>query len=94
MIQRSFKGVSWQFNDSFKDVLRMFQGWLTKVFSVFQENFKKHFKGVSVFQECFNKVLFCDFVVAWISLQLPEHKEGLLKLTLVRHIKVAIRNKK
>ena len=37
--------------------------------------FKK--KGVSVFQECFNNVLFCDLVVAWISSQLPQQKEGL-----------------
>ena len=26
---------------------------------------------------CFNKVLFSDFVVAWISSQLPKQKEGL-----------------
>ena len=30
-----------------------------------------------VFQECFNEVLFCNFIVAWISSQLPEQKEGL-----------------
>ena len=42
--------------------------------SVFQENFIKSFKGVSrIFQWSF----FCNFVVAWISLQLPEQKEGL-----------------
>ena len=28
-----------------------------------------------MFQECFNEVLFSDFVVAWISSQLPEQKE-------------------
>ena len=33
-------------------------------------------KSVKVFQECFNKVLFCDFVVAWISSQLPTRAEG------------------
>ena len=32
-----------------------------------------------MFQECINEVLFCDFVVAWISSQLPEQKEGLLE---------------
>ena len=42
------------------------------------------FKKISrVFQECFNKVLFCDFVVAWISSQLPEQKEGLFEHYLV-----------
>ena len=30
-----------------------------------------------MFQESFNKVLFCNFVVAWISSLLPEQKEGL-----------------
>ena len=30
-----------------------------------------------MFQECYNGVLFCNFVVAWISSQLPEQKEGL-----------------
>ena len=33
-----------------------------------------------VFQECFNEVLFCDFVVACISLLLAEQKEGLFLL--------------
>ena len=30
-----------------------------------------------MFQECFNEVWFDEFVVAWISLQLPEQKDGL-----------------
>ena len=30
-----------------------------------------------MFQECFNIVLFCNFVFAWNSLQLPKQKEGL-----------------
>ena len=30
-----------------------------------------------MFQECFNEFLFCNFVVAWHSLQLPKLKEGL-----------------
>ena len=37
--------------------------------------FRKKQQGC--FQECFNGVLLCNFVVAWISLQLPEQKEGL-----------------
>ena len=36
-----------------------------------QENCKKKF------QECFMKILFDDSVVAYISSQLPEQKEGL-----------------
>ena len=35
----------------------------------------------NVFQECLNEALFCDFVVAWISSQLPEQKEGLFNWT-------------
>ena len=39
------------------------------------------FKKISkVFHECFNEVLFCNFVVAWISLQLQKQKKGLLSL--------------
>ena len=38
---------------------------------------KFQIKVSMVFQECFNEVLFCDFVVARISSQLPEQKEGL-----------------
>ena len=37
-----------------------------------------------MFQECFNEVLFCDFVVAWISSQLPQQKEGLLSICVAR----------
>ena len=39
-----------------------------------------------VFQEWFNEVLFCNFVFAWISSQLPEQKEGLLSVLGSRHI--------
>ena len=48
--------------------------------SVFQENFRK-VSRVSL--ECFNYVLFRDFVVAWISSQLPEQKEGLFCSKLI-----------
>ena len=43
---------------------------------MFHDNFKKLSK---VSQECFNKVLFCDFVVAWFSSQLSE--QGLVFIT-------------
>ena len=47
--------------------------------TVFQDNFKEKvsrcFKSVSM-KFCF-VILFCDFVVARISSQLPEQKEGL-----------------
>ena len=48
---------------------------LKNVSSVFQENFKQSFKGAL---KMFDKVLFCNFIVAWISSQLPKKKEGLL----------------
>ena len=42
------------------------------------------FKKISkMFQKWFNQVLFYDFVVAWISSQLPEQKEDLFYLWLV-----------
>ena len=49
-VHRSLKEVQrvfWEFEGSFKDVLRRFQGCLKKVSRVFQENFTKSFKGVS-----------------------------------------------
>ena len=36
-------------------------------------------KVFRVFLECFNEDLFCDFVVALISLQLPGQKKGLFR---------------
>ena len=41
--KRSLKG---EFQGSFKDIFRKFQGCLKKVSSVFQENCTKRFKGV------------------------------------------------
>ena len=60
--KRRSKGGSREVHGNLKDVLRKFQGCLQKVLSVFQENFKK--KLSRVFQECFNEVLFCNFVAA------------------------------
>ena len=56
----------------------MIQGCFKGIKKKFKGCFKKISKKVSrVFLECFNEVLFRDFVVAWISSQLPEQKEGL-----------------
>ena len=47
--------------------------------------YKKILKKVSrEFQECFNEVLFYNFVLAWISSQLPEQKEGLFSTIKVQ----------
>ena len=62
-----FKGVSWQFQIRFKEVSRVFKESVKCVPRKFQIKF----------QECFNGVFFCNFVVAWISSHLPEQKEGL-----------------
>ena len=51
------------FLDTFKGESRELQSNLKEVKGVFQGSFKA--------------VLFCDFVVTWISSQLPEQKEGL-----------------
>ena len=56
----------------FKEILKRFKGL-----------FERRSKGISqkvskVFQKSFDEVLFCNFVVAWISSQLPEQKEGLI----------------
>ena len=58
--KRSSKGVSRDFQGSFKYVLRKFEGCLKKMSSVFQENFKQSFKGVS---KMFKEVLFCNIVL-------------------------------
>ena len=71
---RYLKEVQRLFLGSFKDVLRKFQGCLKKVPSVFQENFIKSFRDVSKIFKW--RRFFCNFI-AWISSQLPEHKEGL-----------------
>ena len=51
-----------------------------EVSRVFKESVKCVFKKMSqqVSRVCFSEILFCSFVVAWISSQLPEQKEGLL----------------
>ena len=56
-----------------KEVSRAFK----KVSSVFQESFNNKFQG------CFKNVsmkFFCNFVLACISSQLPEQKEGLFSV--------------
>ena len=63
--QGCFKGTSSQFQKRFKQVSRVFEESIECVSK------KSNKKG------CFNVVLFCNFVVAWISSQLPEQKEGL-----------------
>ena len=72
MFLENFKVDSREFQENLKEVQMAFQGTFKgvnesfmKVSSVFQENFKN-------FQECFIYVLFCNFVVAWHSSQLPE----------------------
>ena len=62
-LKKKFKGCFKGVSRQFQRLLGKFQGNVEKVSSVFQENF--------------NKVLFCNFVLAWISSQLPEQKEGL-----------------
>ena len=60
---------------SLNAVSKTFGGIFKESVSVFQENLKKVSKAL---QECFNEVLFDEFVVAWISSQPPKQKEGLL----------------
>ena len=45
------------------------QGHGKEVSSVFQENFNEKFLSV---KKCFNEVLFSNYVLAWISSQLPD----------------------
>ena len=58
---------------SFKGVSRQFERHFQEVSRVLKVNKKR------ISRKCFNEVLFCNFLVAWISSQLPEQKEGLLK---------------
>ena len=62
MSKRSAKGVSREFRGSFKDALRKFQGYLKNLSSVCLRKIQQ--KISRVFQECFNEVLFCNFVAA------------------------------
>ena len=84
------------FQESLKDDSRNIEGCFNGVLSGSQRclrNSKNFEKKVSrVFKEsgkcvsrkfqCFNEVLLCNFLFAWISLQLPKQKEGLLFLEL------------
>ena len=77
----TFKGDSRELQGYLKEVQRMFQGSFKDVLRKFQGCYSKCqvcFKKISmVFQEYFNEVLFCNFVVAWNSSHQPEQKEGL-----------------
>ena len=73
---KEVQDVSSECQGSFKHFLRKFQGYLKKVPSVSRK-----------FQ-CFNEVLFCNFLLAWISSQLPEQKEGLLLYRKLPHQKM------
>ena len=60
-----------------KEVSRVFKESVKCVSRKFQVKFSR------VFQECFNEVLLCNFVLAWISSQQPEQKEGFFMLCMV-----------
>ena len=72
-IQGYLKEVQRVFQGSFKAVSKPFYGSIRGVKCVLRK-FQK--KVSRVFQECFNKIFF-NFVVARISSQVPEQKEGL-----------------
>ena len=68
--ERSSKGATRKFQCSLKDILNKFQRCWKKVPSEsFKKISKKSYKDVS---RIFDEVLFCDFVVAQISLQPPK----------------------
>ena len=90
MFQGSFKGVPTKIEGCSQIPPRELQVSVSKRSSkVFQVSFKavsKTFKVVSrVFcvncvsrkYKYFNEALFCNFLLAWVSSQLPEQKEGL-----------------
>ena len=68
-----FKGFSMQFQKVWKEVSR---------------NFKENGKCVSRKFQCFNEVLLSNFLLTWISSQLPEQKEGLLNKLWANHEKI------
>ena len=74
LIQGNFEGV---YKRSSKGVSREFQGGFKDMLRKCQVCFKK------MFQECFNDVLLYNFVLAWISSQLPEQMEGLFYTYIV-----------
>ena len=70
--QVAFKGIWKKFKRNFKKVLKVFQGNVKGV----SKKFKRCFRKLSrVFQESLR--VYCNYVVAWHSSQLPEQKEGL-----------------
>ena len=92
-VSRKFKAVSRNIEGCLILVLSGFQVYMKEVQRVFQErfkvmyqeNFKKAFKGVL-------NVLYCNFVVAWHLSQLPEQKEGLFIRDLTKSTKPNLLN--
>ena len=93
MFEGIIKGISMMFQGSFKGVSRKIEGCSKRPSRVIQGRFKgikKKFKGYlrefqgsflvsRVFKNISMEFCFCNFVIAWISSQLPEQEEGLLK---------------
>ena len=71
-LKKSSKGVSRQCQRCFKEVSWVYKESVKCASRKFQKKFQGSFKNVSI------KFLFCNFVLARISSQLPEQKEGLL----------------
>ena len=67
-------------------VSRKIQGCSERASWVFRDSVKCvpriFFKNSRVFKNVLMEFCFCDFVVAWISSQLPEKKKGLLYILL------------
>ena len=94
MCQESVKGVVRNIEGCFNGVLSWFQVFMKEVQRVLQGGFKglkevsrkfcvvfRKFSRLLLreFKGYFIEILFCNFVVAWHSSQLPKQKEGLLK---------------
>ena len=75
MFQETIKGDSREVQGYLKVVHWVFQGIFNALLSVECGSRKFQIKV----QECFNGVLFWNFLVAWISSQLLEQKEGLFR---------------
>ena len=77
-VSRHFKKAFTVIQGCFKEDWRVLQWSFKWVSVVFQKKFNEFCREVSkVFQGSFKAVLMCNFVVAWISSQLPKQKVGL-----------------